>query len=103
MKEKNRFSGLLKHLMTVAKLKNSTLAKQLQYDESYISKWATGSLLPTEKTSEKILRDIAHCVVASVDADGLQTLYSEYQLDNTLDLEDAVFLIGRIKLFPKQW
>lgn len=91
MKERNRFSGLLKHLMTVAKLKNSTLAKQLQYDESYISKWATGSLLPTEKTSEKILRDIAHCVVASVDADGLQTLYSEYQLDNTLDLEDAVF------------
>ena len=91
MKERNRFSGLLKHLMTVAKLKNSTLAKQLQYDESYISKWATGSLLPTEKTSEKILRDIAQCVVTSVDDDGLQTLYSEYQLDNLMDLEEAVF------------
>ena len=47
MKDKNRFSSLLKHLMAVAKLKNYTLAKELQYDESYISKWITGSLLPT--------------------------------------------------------
>lgn len=91
MKERNRFSGLLKHLMTVAKLKNATLAKQLQYDESYISKWATGSLLPTEKTSEKIFRDISRSIVTSVDEDGLQTLYSEYQLDNRTDLEEAIF------------
>lgn len=91
MKEKNRFSGLLKHLMTVAKLKNYTLAKELQYDESYISKWVTGSLLPTEKTSEKIFRDISHCVVTSLDDEGRATLYSEYQLDNDKDLEDAIF------------
>ena len=91
MKERNRFSGLLKHLMTVAKLKNATLAKQLQYDESYISKWSTGSLLPTEKTSEKIFRDISRSIVTSVDEDGLQTLYSEYQLDNIPDLEEAIF------------
>ena len=91
MKERNRFSGLLKHLMTVAKLKNATLAKQLQYDESYISKWVTGSLLPTEKTSEKIFRDISRSIVTSVDDNGLQTLFSEYQLDNRTDLEDAIF------------
>ena len=91
MKERNRFSGLLKHLMTVAKLKNSTLAKELQYDESYISKWATGTLLPTEKTSEKILRDISRCVVSSVDPDGRETLLSEYQLDNDTELAEAIF------------
>lgn len=91
MKERNRFSGLLKHLMTVAKLKNYTLAKELQYDESYISKWVTGTLLPTEKTSEKIFRDISRSVVTSVDDEGLNMLYGQYQLDNRQDLEEAIY------------
>ena len=91
MKDKNRFSSLLKHLMTVAKLKNYTLAKELQYDESYISKWLTGSLLPTEKTSEKVFRDISRCIVSSLDEDSRESLYSEYQVDRDRDLEDAIF------------
>lgn len=91
MKERNRFSSLLKHLMTVVKLKNYTLAKELQYDESYISKWVTGTLLPTEKTSEKVFRDISHCVINSLDDDSRATLYSEYQVDHDGDLEDAIF------------
>ena len=91
MKERNRFSSLLKHLMAVAKLKNYTLAKELQYDESYISKWVTGTLLPTEKTSEKTIRDISHCIVSSLEEDGRTTLYSEYQVDQDQDLEDAIF------------
>ena len=91
MKDKNRFSSLLKHLMSVAKLKNYTLAKELQYDESYISKWITGSLLPTEKTSEKVFRDISRCVVSSLDQDSRETLYAEYQVDRDQDLEAAIF------------
>ena len=39
MVEKNRFSRLLKQLMSVAEVKNYTLSQQLQYDVSYISKW----------------------------------------------------------------
>lgn len=91
MKEKNRFSGLLKHLMTVAKLKNYTLAKELQYDESYISKWVNGNLLPTEKTSEKVLRDISRCILLSLDDESRSILYSEYQVDSDADLEQAIF------------
>lgn len=90
MREKNRFSSLLKHLMTVAKLKNYTLAKELQYDESYISKWVNGNLLPTEKTHEKVLRDISHCLVASLDDEGWEALLSEYQLTRRADLELAI-------------
>ena len=67
MKNSNRFSDLLKHLMAVAKLKNSVLAKALRYDESYISKWVTGALLPTEKVSEKLFREMSHCIVQSLD------------------------------------
>lgn len=91
MKEKNRFSGLLKHLMSVVQLKNYTLAKELQYDESYISKWVNGNLLPTEKTSDKIMRDISRCVVGSLDDESRATLYSEYQLDHDSDLEEAIY------------
>lgn len=91
MKEKNRFSSLLKHLMSVAKLKNYTLAKELQYDESYISKWVNGNLLPTEKTSDKILRDISRCIITSLDDESRSALYSEYQVDVDMDLEAAIF------------
>ena len=91
MKEKNRFSSLLKHLMTIANLKNYTLAKELQYDESYISKWVTGSLMPTEKTHEKVLQDISHSIVRSLEEEGWQVLLSEYQLTDRSDLEQAIF------------
>lgn len=91
MKDKNRFSNLLKHLMAITKLKNYTLAKELQYDESYISKWVTGSLLPTEKNSDKVFRDISRCIVSSLDKESRDTLYAEYQVDHDRDLEDAIF------------
>lgn len=91
MKDKNRFSGLLKHLMNIAKLKNYTLAKELQYDESYISKWVTGALIPAEKNSENIFRGISHCVVKSLDEESRAILYADYQVDQEEDLEEAVF------------
>ena len=91
MKEKNRFSSLLKNLMTVANLKNYTLAKELQYDESYISKWVTGSLMPTEKTHEKVLQDISRCIVRSLDEEGWAAMLSDYQLSDREDLEQAIF------------
>ena len=54
MPEKNRFSRLLKHLLTTAEIKNYTLAQQLSYDVSYISKWdqRTNSS-PGKKTGAK--------------------------------------------------
>lgn len=66
MKTKNRFSILLEHLMSVADLKNSVLAKAVQYDDSYISKWISGKLLPTEKNHEATLQAISTCVVDSL-------------------------------------
>ena len=91
MKDKNRFSKLLKYLMDTAKIKNYTLAQEVQYDESYVSKWVTGSLMPSEKNSEKVLKDISACVVKSLNEEGLETLYSDYQVNQEKELEEAIF------------
>lgn len=91
MKEKNRFSQLLEHLMAATALKNSTLAKAVQYDVSYISKWVSGKLLPTEKNAEKVFREISRCVVTSMDDESRTTLYREYQVKSDDELERAIY------------
>lgn len=89
--EKNRFSKLLKQLLSVAEVKNYTLAQELQYDVSYISKWTSGQLLPTEKLEKKILRGISECVVASSGEEALKQLMEAYQVDSRKTLEMAIF------------
>ena len=91
MKERNRFSSLLKHLMAVAKLKNYTLAKELQYDVSYISKWISGQMLPGAKTETTVMQGIARCVVRDGCAQGHDTLMSDYQVGSDADLEGAIY------------
>ena len=77
MKDKNRFSILLEHLMTIAELKNSILAKAVQYDDSYISKWISGKLLPTEKNHENTLQAISHCIVEALSEESTTQLLQE--------------------------
>lgn len=91
MGEKNRFSKLLQHLMSVAELKNSTLAQELQYDVSYISKWISGRIIPAEKSEKKILEGISLCIVKTASPKGLEILLSDYQVDNREELQLAIF------------
>ena len=74
MAEKNRFSSLLERLMSVAELKNYTLAQELQYDVSYISKSINGRVLPSEKTEKSVLHTISQCIVDAASEKGLETL-----------------------------
>lgn len=91
MKDKNRFSILLEHLMAIAELKNSILAKAVQYDDSYISKWISGKLLPTEKNHENTLQAISHCIVEALSEESTAQLLQEYQLQDINDLETAIY------------
>lgn len=90
MKQKNRFSAILEHLMQTVALKNTTLAAALTYDVSYISKWLGGQL-PSAKSEKAIMRNIAHCVVTQGSEEGVQTLKQDYRVDTTEDLEDAIY------------
>lgn len=91
MEEKNRFSRLLEHLMLTAEIKNYTLAQDLQYDVSYISKWVNGRILPAEKVEKKVLAGISRCVVASASPEQQQDLMEDYQVSSSQDLETAIY------------
>lgn len=91
MREKNRFSSLLKHLMTIADVKNYALAKELQFDESYVSKMISGSLMPPKKTSDRVMRTISRCIVHSLDDNSRQNMMAEYQITREKDLEAAIY------------
>ena len=72
--EKNRFSQLLEQLILMSEVKNTSLAKALQYDASYISKWINGRILPTEKTKRKVLTGISHELVRQRTRTGMENL-----------------------------
>lgn len=91
MKLKNRFSSLLEHLMETAELKNYTLANELQYDVSYISKWVSGRMLPSAKTDRTVLQGISRCLVNQGTADGIRKLMTDYQVNNSDDLSAAIY------------
>ncbi len=87
----NRFSILLEGLMEIADLKNVTLAQELQYDVSYISKWINGRTLPSEKGLEKILHGISKCIVDSLQKENLAQLYKKYNVFCEEHLEMAIY------------
>lgn len=91
MEEKNRFSRLLEQLMLTAGIKNYTLAQELQYDVSYISKWVNGRIIPAEKSGKKVLAGISHCITYSASDENQETLMQDYQVDNLSDLETAIY------------
>lgn len=91
MEQKNRFSSLLEYLMNTAGLKNYILAQELQYDVSYISKWVNGKMIPSEKTEQKVLSGISHCIANSAMEEGAAQLKEYYQVRDTEELEMAIY------------
>lgn len=91
MAEKNRFSLLLEQLMNTAEVKNAGLARALQYDVSYIGKWVSGRMLPTEKIKRKILKGISGEIVRQGSEDGIKVLCNNYRVETPEELQIAIF------------
>ena len=91
MEQKNRFSALLEHLVATAEVKHMTLAKALQYDVSYISKWVGGRVLPTEKSASEILQKISNSLVDNASEPGLAQLLRDYELNDPSELRQAIY------------
>lgn len=77
--------------MVTSELKNYTLANYLQYDVSYISKWVSGKMLPSEKNLEWVISGISDNVVAALAEKSRKSLYQDYQVDNDNDLKAAIY------------
>ena len=91
MEQKNRFSILLEQLVATAEVKHFTLAKALQYDVSYISKWINGRALPTEKSASDILQKFSRCLVENASDAGLAQLLRDYEIKNVGELWQAIY------------
>lgn len=98
MKDKNRFSILLEHLMAIAELKNSILAKAVQYDDSYISKWISGKLLPTEKNHENTLQAISHCIVEALSEESTAQLLQNISYRTSMILKLLFMTISNLNI-----
>ncbi len=61
---KNEFGNKLQNLLIATGTKKSTLAKSVQYDLSYVSKWVSGKMLPSEKNIDRVIEDITSCLMS---------------------------------------
>ncbi len=77
--------------MATAEVKHFALAKALQYDVSYISKWIGGRVLPSEKSACDILQKISHCLVENASPKGLEQLSRDYELEDPEELWQAIY------------
>lgn len=76
---KNAFADKLQYLLRLTNTKNITLAKAVQYDLSYISKWLSGKILPSEKNIDEVLSHITECLLQA----DLSKLMTEYSCSET--------------------
>lgn len=90
MEQKNRFSTLLEHLVATAEVKHFVLAQYLQYDVSYISKWISGRVLPSEKSASDILQKISMCLSDNASKKGKEQLLRDYRVQEP-ELWQAIY------------
>ena len=89
--EKNRFSTLLEELVATSEVKHSLLAQELQFDVSYISKWISGRVLPSEKTADDTIQKISKCLAHNASEAGLGQLCQNYNVASREELADAAY------------
>ncbi|MFQ8907316.1 MAG: hypothetical protein ACLR7K_09910 [Subdoligranulum sp.] len=67
-------------MLEVAEVKNYTLAKRLQYDVSYISKWVSVACCLPKRLKSAVMEGISACVVDEATDDGRDLLLREYSV-----------------------
>lgn len=85
----NEFSILLRDLIQRSGVKNQSVSDAAGYDLSYISKWLSGRMLPSEKNIDKTIDAVAKCIV-NVDPLGVNKLSELYDCGDTTDLATMV-------------
>ncbi|MGL6106044.1 helix-turn-helix domain-containing protein [Romboutsia sp.] len=75
------FGNLLEKLLYLSNQKKSTLAKELGYDVSYISKWVNGKNLPTQKSISTICKITSKFISGYLTPTSTQELIEYFEID----------------------
>ena len=84
------FASQFRLLLKTVNMKNSTLAMTLQYDVSYISKWTSGKILPSEKNIDEIVSVLLDSVLGLCSEKELLLLRQEYAVSENQGLEVTI-------------
>lgn len=84
------FGQLLEKLLYLSKQKKSTLARELGYDISYISKWINAKNLPTQKNIASICKKTAEFIVKSLTTTSRQELIDYFEIDTDVSGESVL-------------
>ncbi len=86
----NLFGSHLEQLMIFTGVKNTLIAKELNYDTSYISKWITGKSIPSKKNIEKILQTVSVVFLKHSNAAAKSELLERFNAKNETELSEAI-------------
>ncbi len=80
---RNAFSIYLKELLKNSNIKYVNIANATGYDLSYVSKWLSGSMLPSEKTIASTVEVVSDCIVKGISKDNTQWYIEKYGTADT--------------------
>ncbi len=86
----NGFAATLRTVLSGTEIKNSTIAQAVHYDDSYVSKWLAGRVVPSERNIQRISRDIAGCIAETVDENRLPGMLQEYHAADRMALAEIL-------------
>ena len=90
------FGQLLEKLVYLSKQKKKTLAKELGYDVSYISKWISNKNLPTQKNIAQICKATSTFIVNSLSPSSMDELMSYFEIDKDTSKENLIEYIDTL-------
>lgn len=85
-----KFGQLLEKLLYLSNQKKSTLARELGYDVSYISKWINAKNLPTQKNIAMICKTTAEFIVRSLTPTSMQELIDYFEIDTDVNKDELL-------------
>lgn len=77
-KKSNYFGRELERALLVSGVKNYTVAKALNYDVSYISKWISGKMLPSKKNADRICAAAAQTICSQISEEKMEEMAKQY-------------------------
>ena len=88
--KKAGFGEILEWLLFISDIKQQTIAANLNYDASYISKWISGKALPSQRNISEIISEIARIISEESSPENITKLRKSLLIDFDVDLNEGI-------------